>query len=913
MADYRSTLNLPRTTFAMRAGLPVEEPKRLRAWQAEDLYGRLLTERRDCPVFVLHDGPPYANGEIHMGTALNKVLKDIVNRYRLLAGDSVRYVPGYDTHGLPIEMQALRDLGVSQHQIDPVELRRVSAETASRFMATMTAQFERLGVMGDWAHPYVTMDPAFEAAEMRLFAEIVERELIYKDLKSVHWCPVCETALAEAELEYQTVTSPSIWVAFDLVRNPSGVVPANTRALVWTTTPWTIPANVAIAYHPELRYVVVEAGAFGRLIVGDDLVEQVAAALGTSLTRVSEPFWGASLFGVVARHPYLDRESPLVAGDHVTAEQGTGLVHTAPGHGQEDFLVGRQFDLPVVQPLDERGRFVAETPVVGGLFYEEANAPLIELLRASGHLLAASTLEHPYAHCWRSKNPVIFRATRQWFMRIEPLKADMLAAVDSVNWVPGWGQERMRNMIVDRQDWCISRQRSWGLPIPALFCTACGADVLDAGFVRTFADRVEHEGSTIWWTAPLDDLLGPGGLRCPVCGDARLERQWNVFDVWLDSGSTQAAVLAGREGLRWPADVVLEGGDQYRGWFNSLLTLGCATRGQAPYRTVVTNGWVLDAQGRPMHKSLGNAVDPFALIDKYGADVLRLWVAASDYRSDVRISAEHMDQVAEVYRKLRNTFRFCLGNLYDYPVPEGEPPVSGDPLDLWAAVSLADLLEELQSRYEAYEYHGVVQALQSFVTGALSSFYLDVIKDRLYTLAPDDPVRRGTQAMLFRLAGALSRVVAPILPFSADEMWEALPGRHGRVTSERWPEAPELPSDARARAHEVDGVLLVREPVLQALEALRRERIIGNSLEARLQIGASAETLALLTRTADRLPEWFMVAGVDLYASPALQVAAERAEGVSRCDRCWRSRPEAEVDATGLCARCRDALARIGA
>ncbi len=911
MADYRSTLNLPRTSFAMRAGLPVEEPKRLQAWEAENLYGSLLSERRDRPVFVLHDGPPYANGEIHMGTALNKVLKDIVNRYRLLSGDSVRYVPGYDTHGLPIEMQALRDLGVSQHQIDPVELRRVSAETAHRFMTTMTAQFQRLGVMGDWAHPYVTMDPVFEAAELRLFADIVDRDLVYKDLKSVHWCPVCETALAEAELEYQTVSSPSIWVAFDIVRDGSGLLPPDTRALIWTTTPWTIPANVAIAYHPDLRYVVVDGGKLGRLLVGEDLVQAVSAALGATLTPISEPFAGESLAGVVARHPYLDRESPLVAGEHVTAEQGTGLVHTAPGHGQEDFLVGRQFDLPIIQPLDERGRFAPDTPVVGGLFYEEANAPLLELLRTSGHLLAAATLEHSYAHCWRSKNPVIFRATRQWFIRIEPLKKDMLAAVEAVTWVPAWGQDRMRNMIVDREDWCISRQRSWGLPIPALVCMTCGADVLDAGFVRSFADQVEREGSTIWWTASLDDLLGPDGPRCPACGHEDFERQWNVFDVWLDAGSTQAAVLRDREGLKWPADVVLEGGDQYRGWFNSLLTLGCATRGRAPYETVVTNGWVLDGQGRPMHKSLGNAVDPFALIDKYGADVLRLWVAASDYRSDVRISTEHMDQVAEIYRKLRNTYRFCLGNLYDYPAPEGEPAVSEDPLDLWAAVSLADLLEELRARYESYEYHGVVQALQTFVTGGLSSFYLDVVKDRLYTLAPDDPVRRGTQATLFRLAGALSRVAAPILPFTADEMWEALPGRKGRVTSARWPAAPDLPPDARARAADVGGVLAVREPVLQALEALRRERVIGNSLEARLRIGAPPDTLSLLQRMADRLPEWFMVAGVDLDDAPTLQVEAFRAEGTSRCDRCWRSRPEAEVDAAGLCERCRDALTRI--
>ncbi|MGC8489886.1 MAG: class I tRNA ligase family protein, partial [Clostridia bacterium] len=500
MADFRSTLNLPRTDFAMRAGLPREEPKRLQAWQNEGVYERLLEERRGQPRFVLHDGPPYANGDIHMGTALNKVLKDIVNRYHLLLGEAVHYVPGYDTHGLPIEMQALKTLGVSQHQMDPVELRRESARTAAHFMGVMTEQFQRLGVLGDWQHPYATMHPDFEAAELRLFAGLVDQDLVYKDLKSVHWCPVCETALAEAELEYQTITSPSIWVAFDVIRDPQRLLPAKTRAVIWTTTPWTIPANVAIAYNPDLPYQVVDGGA-GPLLVAASLIDDLAQALGMALTPVGDPLFGRELSGIVARHPYLDREAPLVAGGHVTDEQGTGLVHTAPGHGEEDFEVGRLFHLPVIQPLDDRGRFEPDTPHVGGMFYQDANDTILEVLKRSGHLLAAGVLEHQYAHCWRSKNPVIFRATRQWFMRIGPIRQAMLDAVDAVRWVPEWGHDRMRNMIVDRADWCISRQRSWGLPIPAFSCTACGADVLDADFVRRFAARVEQDGSTVWWTA----------------------------------------------------------------------------------------------------------------------------------------------------------------------------------------------------------------------------------------------------------------------------------------------------------------------------------------------------------------------------------------------------------------------------
>ncbi|PSR33255.1 MAG: isoleucine--tRNA ligase [Sulfobacillus benefaciens] len=910
--DYRNTLNLPKTGFPMKANLPEREPNWLVAWEEEGLYQRQRNLRHGRPKFILHDGPPYANGDIHTGTALNKVLKDMINRLWNLEGYDVVYVPGWDTHGLPIEMRALKKLGLSQHQIDPVALRQECSGVARHYIGVMTEEFQRLGVMGDWSNPYVTMNPAYEGAELNVFADMVERNLIYRDLKSVYWCPHCETALAEGEIEYQEHESDSIYVQFIIEHPEDYAMPEGTGAVIWTTTPWTIPANVAIAVNPQLPYVVVttEKGSF---LLAEHLVDRVLATLGLSNLGQKGPWLGSALEGIKTRHPYLGHEVPIILGDHVTEESGTGLVHTAPGHGVEDFEVGRQYHLPVVQPLDDQGRYYAGTPLVEGLFYQDANPVVNAELARHGALLHAEKFRHQYAFCWRCKNPVIFRATSQWFMSIDKLREQLVEATYPVHWEPEWGGDRMRRMVLDRQDWCLSRQRVWGLPIPAFYCQDCGQVILDAPLIRHVATIIGKEGSDSWWSHPADHFL-PQDFVCPNCHGTHLRQEMDIFDVWMDSGSSQAAVLADHPGLEWPADVVLEGNDQYRGWFNSLLTTGVSTRGRAPYKMVLTHGMVLDKSGQEMHKSLGNTIDPMDIIHRYGADILRLWVATSDYRSDVRISDEILTQLSETYRKIRNTFRFLLGNLSDY---RQERPVSvTDPMNRWAIATVNQWIAQARDSYRQYIFHPVVHDLVRLMTIDLSSFYLDVIKDRLYTLAPQDPLRRETQSVLNYILQGLVRGISPVLVFTADEVyreslqWESgPPSVHLTEWDTLWDIGWTMPE-----ASMMDRLLSYRGVILKALESLRADKVIGNSLQAMVELTLPPEE-GLTDSERSLLLEMVLAADIQVVSGRSGEILARaNATDWNRCDRCWRYTPEvgANPDHPDLCSRCIEVLHILG-
>ncbi|WP_028962345.1 isoleucine--tRNA ligase [Sulfobacillus thermosulfidooxidans] len=906
--DYRSTLRLPKTAFPMKANLPGQEPQWLEKWAKDNVYQLQRQERAHERKFVLHDGPPYANGDIHTGTALNKILKDMINRYWSLAGFDVAYVPGWDTHGLPIEMRALKKLGVSQHQIDPLALRKECAEVARHYIHVMTEEFQRLGVMGDWEHPYITMSPEYEGAELEIFASMVEKGLIYRDLRPVYWCPHCETALAEGEIEYHNHKSDAIYVAFP-VKDGKGILPDNTRAVIWTTTPWTIPANVAISLHPDLLYVVLETEQDGRVLVAQDLTDRLIALMDWNVLGKYGPWSGRELEGIVTQHPYLHHDVPLILGEHVTSESGTGLVHTAPGHGMEDFEVGKAYQLPIVQPLNDQGRFVEGTPLVEGLFYQDANAVVIDRLREEGHLVKHEPLNHQYAYCWRCKNPVIFRATKQWFLSIDRLRDSLKEATYPVKWDPDWGGERMRQMVENRQDWCLSRQRVWGVPIPAFYCEECHSAILEPSLIRHVARIIAQEGSDAWWEHPAQYFL-PEDYQCPYCGSHELTQEHDVFDVWMDSGSSQAAVLAGHANLTWPADVVLEGNDQYRGWFNSLLTTAVAAKDEAPYRMVLTHGMVLDKLGQEMHKSLGNTIDPLDIVNQYGADILRLWVASSEYRNDVRISDEILRQLSESYRKIRNTFRFLLGNLADYE-PTTAPRTLEDPLNRWMVHVINEWMGEARVAYESYTFHQVVHGLVRLVTTELSSFYLDVIKDRLYTLAVDNPLRQETVHVLKYIADVLVRVISPILVFTSDEVYQYLPKEPDAPVSVhllRWPEPWAIGYGSHEKAR-MSRLLAYREIILKALEGLRANKTIGNSLEAMVHLTVPATDPALTDDDQRLLTEMVMVAHIDAVQGSELACHAERTSW-PRCERCWRYTPDVghHADYPDLCERCYDVL-----
>ncbi|GAV24457.1 isoleucine--tRNA ligase [Carboxydothermus islandicus] len=916
--DYGKTLNLPVTDFPMRGNLPEREPEILAYWEKIDLYRKVQQKNEGRPKFVLHDGPPYANGDIHMGHVLNKVLKDIIVKFKSMDGFDAPYVPGWDTHGLPIEQRAIKDLGINRKEISPLEFRAKCREYAEKYAWIQKEQFKRLGVRGDWENPYLTLMPHYEAKQIEIFGEMAKKGYIYKGLKPVYWCPVCETALAEAEIEYAEKKSPSIYVRFKVV-DGKGKVPEDAYLVIWTTTPWTLPANVAIAVHPEFTYVLVKTEK-GEYVVAEGLVQQFFEATKLSGEVVAR-FKGEELLGVVTRHPFIERESPVVLAEYVTLESGTGLVHTAPGHGTEDFETGKKYNLPVLSPVNHQGVLTEGAGKYAGMKIDDGNKAITQDLEASGDLLAMSFIKHSYPHCWRCKNPVIFRATEQWFASIDGFREQALKEIEKVEWIPAWGKDRIYNMVRDRGDWCISRQRTWGVPIPIFYCEACGKEIITDESIKAVSDLFRVEGSDAWWKYEAAEIL-PDGFRCPHCGGVTFRKETDIMDVWFDSGSSHAAVLEQPEywpDLHWPADLYLEGSDQHRGWFNSSLSTAVATKGMAPYKAVLTHGFLVDEKGRKMSKSLGNVVDPLKVIKELGADILRLWVASADYRSDLAISNNILKQTAEGYRKIRNTIRFLLGNLYDYDHEKHRVPYEQLlEIDRWALAKLHRLIARVEKAYRDYEFHVVFHAIHNFCAVDMSAIYLDIIKDRLYVELPDSEKRRSAQTVLYEILDSLLRLLTPVLAFTTEEAYRHFPAKNKKESVQLldMPKVEEKYLDL-ALEETWDKILEIRAKVLKALEAARQEKLIGHSLDAWVTLKASGELYDFLVKRVNIWPEIFIVSQVDVQKEEVagengelpLEVVVNKALG-EKCQRCWMYSPEVGLDPEfpDTCPRCAGVL-----
>ncbi|MBM7867565.1 isoleucine--tRNA ligase [Heliobacterium gestii] len=920
--DYSKTLNLPQTEFPMRANLPKREPDMIKFWEEIDLYREVAKANAGKPKFILHDGPPYANGDIHLGHTLNKVLKDFIVKFHSMDGYDAPYVPGWDTHGLPIEQQAIKALGLNRHAVSTVEFRRRCQEYALKYVDIQRKGFKRLGVRGDWDHPYVTLKPEFEAAQIGVFGEMAKKGYIYKGLKPVYWCASCETALAEAEVEYADKESPSIYVKFPL-RDAKGLFDGkDAYVVIWTTTPWTLPANVAVTVHPEFAYVLVRFGE-DRLLVAKELLAKFMADTGLEGGQIEQEFTGKDLERLVCKHPFFERDSLVILGEHVTLEQGTGCVHTAPGHGVEDFQVGKAYNLEVISPVDNRGKFTAEGGPFAGMTTTQANPAVIEELKERGLLIRAGKIKHQYPHCWRCKHPILFRATEQWFASIDGFRKEALEAIDKVRWIPAWGRDRIYNMVADRGDWCISRQRTWGVPIPIFYCADCGEAIINDETITHIQGLFRKEGSDVWFAREADDLVPPG-LTCGKCGHGKFRKETDIMDVWFDSGSSHAAVLETREDLHFPADLYLEGSDQHRGWFNSSLSTSVATKGVAPYKAVLTHGFLVDEQGRKMSKSLGNGVEPQDVIKDMGADILRLWVASVDYRNDVAASPNIMRQTADGYRKIRNTFRYFLGNIADFdPKTDAVPFESMTELDRWAMMLLHKLIQRITAACRNYEFHVVYHAVHNFCAVDMSAIYLDIIKDRLYASPAKSLARRSAQTVLYHTADALVRMLAPFISFTAEEVWGYLPGAKERaktVQTAGWPEADSRFIDA-ALAEKVDRLLDIRAVVSKALETARQAKVIGHSLEAEVRLFVDADLRSFLE--GEELATFFIVSSVQLAGAPdgapstayreadvaGLAVEVVKAPG-QKCERCWIYSEEvgAVADRPTVCPRCAAAL-----
>jgi len=904
----------------MRANLPKREPEILKFWEENNIYQEVQKKNRGKKKFVLHDGPPYANGNIHLGTTLNKILKDIVVKYHSMNGYDAPFVPGWDTHGLPIETQAIKNLGINRSEVSTLEFRHKCKEYALKYVDIQREQFKRLGVRGDWENPYLTLHPEFEAAQIGVFGEMARKGYIYKGVKPVYWCADCQTALAEAEVEYHDAKSPSIYVKFPVV-DGKGLLPESSFVVIWTTTPWTLPANVAITLHPKYDYVLFEVdGEY--YVMAKELYRQALEDMQNEKNvKIIKEFKGRDLEGVVCRNPLVGRDSLVILGEHVTLEQGTGCVHTAPGHGIEDYEVGRRYDLPVISPLDDKGKFTEEVKELEGLPYYEANKKITEKLKQNGSLMHLSFISHQYPHCWRCKHPVIFRATEQWFASIGSFREELLREIEKVKWIPSWGKERMHNMIAERGDWCISRQRTWGVPIPVFYCRSCGEAIITSETIGHVQKLFREHGSDIWFAKEVMDLI-PEGFECPACGHSEFDKETDIMDVWFDSGSSHLGVLLQREELKWPADLYLEGSDQYRGWFNSSLSTGVAVKGAAPYKAVLTHGFLVDEHGRKMSKSLGNVIDPIKVIDAMGADILRLWVSSADYHKDIAVSDNIMKQIAEAYRKIRNTCRFLLGNLYDFT--PGKDDVSYQDLlelDRWALLKLHKLIKRVTEAYNEYEFHRVYYDIHNFCVTDMSAFYLNILKDRLYTSKADSLERRAAQTVMYSILETLVKLLAPILAFTTEEIWRFMPKREGDPISVQltdWPEFNKryLDSDLEERWRKV---IRVRDQVVDALEIARNDRIIRDSLEARVDLYPSEELYEFLKAFEDELATLFIVSQVSLNApgsdvpnnlirpsdSTDLGIKISRARG-EKCERCWIYSESVgrEKEHPTLCERC---------
>ena len=901
--DYKDTLNLPVTEFPMRGNLPNREPEMLKRWQELDLNRKLESADQDRPTFTLHDGPPYANGNIHIGHALNKILKDIVIKSKRMQGFYTPYVPGWDCHGLPIELKVDQELGKKKREMSKAEIRKECRAYAEKWIGIQSEEFQRLGIFGDWENPYLTMTTDYEAATARELARFAERGGLYKGKKPVHWCPSCVTALAEAEVEYDDHSSPSIYVKFpfvdELPAELSDLAGTPLSFVIWTTTPWTIPANLAVCLHPELPYVAVEVD--GELLVmAEGLHAKVMQDLGIEDFKVRATFTAPQFDEKRCKHPLFERDSMLVLGDYVTLEAGTGCVHTAPGHGQDDYLTGLKYGLEIYNPVDDYGRYRDDVEFFGGMHVQkEANKEVSAKLAEVGALLSESKLSHSYPHCWRCKKPIIFRATEQWFISMEAneLRGKSLQHINDVQWIPHWGRERIYNMIENRPDWCISRQRTWGVPITVFYCKKCGESLADGKVMHHVADLFEDGGSDIWFEKSAKELL-PAGTTCPGCGHDDFDQEQDILDVWFDSGVSHAAVVEQRDQLTTPADMYLEGSDQHRGWFHSSLLACVGTRDAAPYKAVLTHGFVLDENGRPMSKSLGNVVAPEKVIKKYGAEILRLWVATQDYRNDTRVGDHILQQVSEAYRRIRNTARYILGNLHAFDPATDQ--VANDELleiDRWALSRLAALVERVEKSYNSYDFHVLHHAVHNFCGVDMSAFYLDVLKDRLYTAPKNSIARRSAQTAMYHILENLTRLIAPVLSFTADEIWQYLPGE--REESVHLASFPKLQPEWRDTALEAryQKLLAIRSDVSKALEVARNAKTIGHSLDARVILATSDESWQqLLEQYRDELATLCIVSQAEVVDSlaegvsgeevPSLKIQVTKALG-EKCERCW--------------------------